>query len=337
MRLLSALALAALLAPQGAAQQVDVFFAPRNSVVEVGDVLEVDLVVRSDGLVNVQYSALDALLDYDPAHLVLSGIDDSDASESWYASAFLNDPDGINANVADGRAIYTALCVPGNPATAPTFGAVVTTLRFIALTETPSTVISLLPGAGQYASTDVYAYFTAGGLVTGDITGQATVQIISGPTTYCFGAAGACPCGNTGGPGEGCANSTGSGARLSAAGTTSVSIDDLVLTATQVPPNMFGLMYRGGGTNNLPFGDGLRCVSAGATGLYRLNPPTNAGPGGTLTRGPGLVAQSSTLPGSGLIVAGGTYYFQAWFRDSQGSPCGAGFNLSNGLQVNFTP
>jgi len=44
MRLLSALLLAALLAPQGAAQQVDVFFAPRNSVVEVGDVLEVDLI-----------------------------------------------------------------------------------------------------------------------------------------------------------------------------------------------------------------------------------------------------------------------------------------------------
>lgn len=337
MRLLPAILLGAFLAPDAAAQLVDVYFAPRTSVVQVGEVLEVDLVVRSDGLVGVQFAALDALLDYDPAHLQLTGNDDSASGQVWYASAFLNDPDGINADIGDGQAIYNALCVPGSPAIAPTFGATVTTLRFTALSETPSTTISLLPAAGQYASTDVYAYFTAGGILTGDTTGQATAQIVVGPTAYCFGESGSCPCGNTGGAGEGCANSTGSGAILGATGTTSVTTDDLVLTATQVPPDVFGLLYRGGGTGSLAFGDGLRCVTAGSTGLYRLNPPTTSGPGGTLTRGPGLVAQSLTLPGSGALVAGETYYFQAWFRDSVGSPCGSGFNLSSGLQVTFTP
>ena len=35
------------------------------------------------------------------------------------------------------------------------------------------------------------------------------------------------------------------------------------------------------------------------------------------------------------IVPGATWYFQSWFRDTPAG--GAGFNLSNGLQVLFTP
>jgi hypothetical protein len=29
--------------------------------------------------------------------------------------------------------------------------------------------------------------------------------------------------------------------------------------------------------------------------------------------------------------------FQTWYRDPTGSPCGAGFNLSHGVEVTFTP
>ncbi|MDP6409374.1 MAG: hypothetical protein QGI46_08360 [Planctomycetota bacterium] len=151
---------------------------------------------------------------------------------------------------------------------------------------------------------------------------------------YCFCASGA-PCANPD-PNAGCAGSTGSGALLSACGTDGVAADDLVLTAFGVPPNQNGLIYMGGGTASVPFGDGLRCVAPGATGFMRFG-VRSSGTFGELVEGPGIVAHSAThFPPSGRIVAGATWHFQAWFRDPAG-PCGGGFNLSNGVTVTFGP
>jgi len=152
----------------------------------------------------------------------------------------------------------------------------------------------------------------------------------------CFadGTGVACPCGNETTPGEGCGNSTGSGAVLSGVGSPSASADDLVLTATGIIPNQFGLIFTGPGSVEAPFGDGLRCVGAGT--VYRY-PIQNSGPGAALTQGPGLVSYSlANFPPAGQIVPGTTWRFQAWYRDPQG-PCGSAFNLSNGLQVLFGP
>ncbi|MED6335125.1 MAG: trypsin-like peptidase domain-containing protein [Planctomycetota bacterium] len=152
--------------------------------------------------------------------------------------------------------------------------------------------------------------------------------------SYCFCASGA-PCSNPD-PNAGCAGSTGTGALLSACGTDGVAADDLVLTVLGVPPNQNGLIYMGGGTASVPFGDGLRCVGPGASGFMRFN-VQNSGALGELVEGPGIVAFSAThFPPSGRIVAGSTWQFQAWFRDPAG-PCGSGFNLSNGLSVTFSP
>ena len=73
------------------------------------------------------------------------------------------------------------------------------------------------------------------------------VDCVGGPgISFCSGdgSGTACPCGNAGGAGEGCANDTGSGARLSGSGSSSVGTDDMVLSATNLT-NGPGLFFQG--------------------------------------------------------------------------------------------
>ena len=95
-------------------------------------------------------------------------------------------------------------------------------------------------------------------------------------------------------------------------------------------------MYVGGLPDELPFGDGLRCVAGGASGTHRF--PVHVADGtGAFAEGPGLVAYSmANFPPLGQLVAGSTYSFQGWYRDP-GGPCGNAFNLTNGLAATFQP
>ncbi len=152
---------------------------------------------------------------------------------------------------------------------------------------------------------------------------------------YCFGIG--CPCLNDD-PSAGCANSLGAGALMTASGTSSVALDDLVLTTTGIKPNQFGLYYMGPAMATAAFGDGLRCVTtAPGISLYRYNPPVNSGPTGSITLGPGIAAFAcGTFPPAGCIAAGSNWNFQCWYRDPPG-PCTSGFNLSNAISVFFSP
>jgi hypothetical protein len=152
--------------------------------------------------------------------------------------------------------------------------------------------------------------------------------------TYGFGQG--CPCGNDD-PDRGCVNSRGLGSVLAPCGTTSVGADDLVLKAAFVPQNQFGIAFMGGAQVSAPFGDGQRRVGAGGVGIHRYLPILNAGAEGTITLGPGLVARSQSFPVGGHIDPGETWNFQLWYRDPMGSPCGARFNLTNGVAVSFVP
>ncbi len=118
-------------------------------------------------------------------------------------------------------------------------------------------------------------------------------------------------------------------------GTTSVSSDDLVLTVSGVPANQFGVLFMGGATNLVPFGDGIRCVGPGPFNVCRFL-VQNGGPSGTLVQGPGIVGFSNTLEVTCHVDAGETWFFQGWYRDP-GGPCNWSFNTSNGLEVTFTP
>ncbi len=153
------------------------------------------------------------------------------------------------------------------------------------------------------------------------------------PTTpYCFCASSA-PCGNVF-AGGGCANSNGVGAVLAGAGSLGIAADDLVLKASQLPPNKVGIFFMGGQQTQLAFGDGQLCVTGGASGIFRF-PAKNSGLSGTFQEGP-IVGVAGSLFAPNPIVAGSTWHFQGWFRDPSG-PCGSSFNLSNATTASFVP
>lgn len=146
------------------------------------------------------------------------------------------------------------------------------------------------------------------------------------------------PCANHD-PQAGCTNSSGSGALLAttAESTNSVSADDLRMVVTNVPSGTFGLVYMGPNRAQVAFGDGLRAVEPGPPfSFYRFAVQVADG-AGSYAAGPGLVAWShAQFDPQGAIHAGSTWMFQGYYRDLLG-PCGSGFNLTNGLSVDFIP
>ena len=208
-------------------------------------------------------------------------------------------------------------------------------------------------GGGSYhrwTSQSTYGEFDA--FCAGDLDGDGVQDIVSGGevhnyegllcwtenrmgglppiTAYCFGdgTGGACPCGNHGLLGEGCANSTSHGSHLSAVGEPSVGFDSLLLVAHHIPMGMSCLFFQGdtpvGG--GVPFGDGLRCIGPP---FVRLEVGFELGTGAALTQSPISIA--------GGVLPGQTKYYQCWYRDAGASPCGFEFNLSNGVSVVWGP
>jgi len=134
---------------------------------------------------------------------------------------------------------------------------------------------------------------------------------------------------------SGLTNSTGLGASIGWSGSTRAAANDFHLTASQAPPNQFGMFYYGPEALFSPFGDGLRCVGAGSTGVSRLYPAAPTDSAGAITRFVDLALPPASA-GPGAIAPGDTWNFQFWYRDPLG-PGGSGFNLSNALEVVFCP
>jgi hypothetical protein len=86
---------------------------------------------------------------------------------------------------------------------------------------------------------------------------------------------------------------------------------------------------------NVPFGDGLRCVSTGMIGTFRF-PLRNSGAGGSFAEGPIVGYANANFGMAGTISAGATWHFQVWYRDPNG-PCGNLTNLSNAVSATFAP
>jgi hypothetical protein len=155
-------------------------------------------------------------------------------------------------------------------------------------------------------------------------------------TAYCFGdgSGTACPCGNSSlvGDNEGCASSLGTGGKLVGSGGPSVSNDTFHLTGSRMP-NSSVLYFQGttqvasgaGGA----FGDGLRC--AGGT-VVRLGSKTNASGGSVFPSG-----ADPLISVKGVVSAGATRDYQAWYRNSASFCTPSTFNLTNGVQAVWQP
>ena len=147
------------------------------------------------------------------------------------------------------------------------------------------------------------------------------------------------PCGPCSGPVvqrycTGNPNSTGGGALIDTAGSTSLAANDFSLYVSGAVPSVPGIFFYGGGQSSTPFGDGVRCVAAGGLGIFRLNPAQVISVFGDLSRPVDLTAPPAGS-GAGQIQAGDTWNFQFWYRDVAAG--GAGFNLSDAVSVTFCP
>jgi len=129
------------------------------------------------------------------------------------------------------------------------------------------------------------------------------------------------------------ANSMGIGGRMSARGSAVVAVDDLVLEASQLPPNTLGMFMasrvRGfvppaqAGRGNLCLGGYIGRFSSqvrptGSTGRFELRVPL-----GQMPQPSGAVAVAPT----------DAWHFQAWFRDPAVN--GAASNYTDGLAITF--
>ncbi|HIG10494.1 MAG TPA: hypothetical protein EYG30_13815 [Planctomycetes bacterium] len=171
----------------------------------------------------------------------------------------------------------------------------------------------------------------SGSLVLVDVRAPSGNSTTTG-TIFCKGdgTGTSCPCNNHGGTNNGCQNSTGLGAGLTAMGDASVSADTLQLTVTNALASQPGLLFQGStainGGNGIAFGDGLRCTGGNVRRLEVVFPDSA-----------GSVSSSVILSVAGLASAGDVVRYQLWYRDPVFSPCVNGFNLTNGLEINWLP
>ena len=152
--------------------QVDLVLGPDTQSAAVGDTVEITLTAQAATASAEAFSAIDALLSWNPAELSL--IDDTDGFP-WFVSGFLPDPDGINTVVNDGEALFTVLASPGTPASVPP-DILVATFRFMVLAPGE---VSLLASSGSFGETRVLGV-QPGVVLTGDIS--ATAEVTACPT-----------------------------------------------------------------------------------------------------------------------------------------------------------
>lgn len=156
-------------------------------------------------------------------------------------------------------------------------------------------------------------------------SGAAYVFELDPGTGYCYCAVG--PCGNSD-PGAGCLTSSGSGALLSAEGTSNP--DTIRLVISGAPALQFGIFFQGNGRIGIPFGDGFLCAGGG---VIRMTAPRRTSATGEAVfpgaGDPPISVLTGVTPGSGV-----TKRYQFWFRDPFG-PCGTAFSTSNGYEITW--
>ena len=124
---------------------------------------------------------------------------------------------------------------------------------------------------------------------------------------------------------------------IAAHGQTAASANDLSLAATQLPHGQFGYFLAGRTQGFFPAAGGSQgnlCLG-GAIGRLNDTPQIlNSGATGTFS----LLLDLTMMPlpsGFTTVVAGDTWNFQAWFRDTDPPTGNATSNFTDGLSVLF--
>jgi hypothetical protein len=157
-------------------------------------------------------------------------------------------------------------------------------------------------------------------------------------TPFCIGDSvgphTACPCGNSSATVDqvGCLNSLSTGGKLRATGVASLGGDTALLQGSQMP-NSSALYFQGtiqqNSGNGSLFGDGLRCAGGA---VIRLGTTTNVSGSSTYPFG---AAQPIHIKGA--ITSPGVRTYQCWYRNAASFCTPSTFNLSNGLEITWTP
>lgn len=121
------------------------------------------------------------------------------------------------------------------------------------------------------------------------------------------------------------------GAFIQATGSASIAANDFGLAAGPCPPGEPALFYYGPAQlTGAAFGHGFRCVGGPAGSVVRVFPFATTAPSGDVA-----TQLDNTLPAHSQVSAGATLNFQCWLRDPAAG--GAGFNLSDAVEVTFAP
>ena len=155
--------------------------------------------------------------------------------------------------------------------------------------------------------------------------------VLGAAMTFCSGdgTGAACPCGNSGAAGNGCASSVSpTGGHLAGSGNPSIANDSFVLNGSSMP-NSSALYFQGttqiaGGAGSV-FGDGLRCAGGG---ILRLGTKTNSGGGSHYPLG-----ADAPVSVRGNITPGDTRHYQVWYRNAASFCSASTFNLTNGVTI----
>jgi len=191
------------------------------------------------------------------------------------------------------------------------------------------------PSETTFAAVLGQTYLLQIGSWPGEVPGSGTFSLMSScpvapGTGYCFGdgSGGACPCGNLGAAGNGCASSiNASGGNLAATGSATIGSDTVVLRGSGLP-NSTCLYFQGTTQISPAFGDGLRC--AGGT-IIRLGTKVNVAGASQYPVG----ADQPVSVRGGVTVPGSTRNYQVWYRNSAPFCTAATFNLTNGYSITW--
>jgi hypothetical protein len=145
------------------------------------------------------------------------------------------------------------------------------------------------------------------------------------------GSEGPCPCANSGSAGRGCANSANAqGGLLSASGVARVSFDTLAFNAEGLSGQVC-LFYQGSVlAAPVASDDGLSCVSSAVVRLGTK--PVNGGASSYPQPGDASISVRGFVP-----AAGGTRFYQAFYRNAATFCTSATSNRTSGLAVAWLP